>query len=189
MPSSLPASTSARYVSSGSADELGGDAEVRLELRLERSSASAAGIRDGGARRRRVVDRRHESGRVAGRGQGLLGERRVVVVPAAARARVRERARSGVGRQHRAGRQVRGDESVSVDPERQCAPDALVVERRERVADAEVDDLESVARRADRADVRVDRLDAGRRDVIDAVDRPGLEFVDPLAARPDPSGR
>ena len=59
---------------------------------------------------------------------------------------------------------------LPVDPHGDGAPDPLVVEWRERVVEAEVEDVQPGARLEREADVVVDRGDAGRVEVVDAVD-------------------
>ena len=68
----------------------------------------------------------------------------------------------------------------AVDPDRDRLPDLLVVERRERVVESKVEDVQPGARQHGQGDVIGHRRDTCRDDAVDAVDGPVLELLDSL---------
>ena len=162
----------------GLRDQSGGDAEVVLQLGLE-VDRHALRIGQGRSCRHRVVDGGLEALRIAGRGERFPPKRRIEAVPRRACAAERDVTR-GVVRGHLgARREPCVDDLSSVDAEGQRPADGLVVERGAGRSEAEVDHVQPLPWPEREADIAVHGLEPGRTEVVDAVDRPGLQLRHP----------
>ena len=115
-----------------------------------------------------------------GRDQHLLGLGRIEVGPRRAAAGQRDRARGevlgGLGARRV---EVVGD-PLPVDPHRDRLADGLVVPRGLVDVEAEVQDVERLAREQLQGRVALDRREIVGPDVVDPIDRPRLELLEPL---------
>ena len=132
-----------------------------------------------GGRRVRVVDRRVEPVRQAGRGEQLLGLGRIELVPRVAGTAVRDGARRVLAGDDRAGREERLGQLLAIDAHRQRAADALIPEW-SGTAEADVERLQPGPGQELETDVVADRRHVRRRDVVDTVHGRALELAGTL---------
>ena len=161
----------------GLGDQFRPDPEVLEQLGLE-FGGDGRRVRQVGPRLGAEVDLRREAVGVAGRGEQLLALAGIELVPGGAGTAVRDDARRVVTGHLGARREEALDDAPPVDPHRDRASHPLVVERRERVGEAEVEDVEARSRLESQADVVVDFGRPRRVEEVDPVDVGSIQFVE-----------